>query len=77
MLKNKIILEDLQNKDVEDCFCALLSYLNAIPLGNARSCTSGKLWVELDGVLDFDGLPFEIVMSVEDYNSIKKLKIED
>jgi hypothetical protein len=25
-------------------------------------------------VLDIDGLPFEVVMSIEDYNNIKKLQ---
>lgn len=74
MGNKRFSLEDLQNKDTENCYIALLSYLNAIPLGNARPCALGKLWVELVGVLDIDGLPFEVVMSIEDYNNIKKLQ---
>lgn len=43
MIKDKITLEDLQNKDFEDCYTALLSYLNAIPIGNARESSSDKV----------------------------------
>lgn len=74
MIKDKLTLEDLQNKDFEDCYNALLSYLNAIPIGNARESSSDKVWVELDGVLDVDGLPFEILMNIEDFNNINKLR---
>lgn len=73
MNNKKFSLEDLYNNDIENCCVALLSYLNSVPLGNARECASGKVWVELVGVLDIDGLPFEITMSVEDYNNIKKI----
>jgi hypothetical protein len=73
MIKDKITLEDLQNKDFEDSYNALLSYLNSIRIGNARESASDKVWVELDGVLDVDGLPFEILMNIEDYNNIKKI----
>ena len=74
MNNERFSLEDLQNKDVENCYTALLSYLNAVPLGNARPCAFGKLWVELVGVLDIDGLPFEIIMSIEDYKFIVVLE---
>lgn len=74
MNNERFSLEDLQNKDIENCYTALLSYLNAVPLGNARPCAFGKVWVELVGVLDIDGLPFEVIMSIEDYNNIKKLQ---
>lgn len=43
MSNKRFSLEDLQNKDTENCYIALLSYLNAIPLGNARPCALGKL----------------------------------
>jgi hypothetical protein len=43
MNKERFSLADLQNKDVENCYAALLSYLNAVPLGNARPCAFGKL----------------------------------
>lgn len=73
MNNKKFSVEDLYNNDTENCYAALLSYLNSVPLGNARECASGKVWVELVGVLDIDGLPFEVTMSVEDYNNIKKI----
>lgn len=61
------------DQSLEKNLLALSSYLNAVPLGKARPSITGKVWVELVGVLDIDGLPFEILMSEEDYNNIKQV----
>lgn len=54
---------------------ALAGYLEDIKLKNARtSLNDDELWVEVDGYLDIDGLPYELKFKQENYKNIKKLE---